>query len=386
MARLPLCLSLASTVWLAACSCQPDNSINVIEPEETNGLATHDIGQYLSMAVTSDDQPAISFYDRDIGALAFALGKINDDTIDWSIVKVDGYPDEVGLDPGDRGKYTSLAIDSEDRTWIAYHDATTGVLRVATCPDGGTAWELLVGDTGTGASPVTGKFASLALDPTGSPVIAHYQSDKQVLRISHWDGTGFTGETIDEGDDYTPQDTGEQAIDANVGKYANLAIGSDGTEYIAYYDAAYGDLKLATGTAGSYTITTIDSAGDVGAWPDILLNGDELIISYQDVGNQDLKMARGAGSTWTLETIDEGRYVGADSAIFMNGSYPGVWYFDGHDNNVKLAQQAGSDWSADNWAGDEAALGYHLETVTIGTTVWVASYDYTNRNIWVDSL
>lgn len=386
MARPHLSLATPLLVWLAACSCQPENNLDNIQPDDPNGIGTHDIGQYLSMAVTDEGKPAISFYDREKGALAYGVGELKGETLDWTFAAVDGYPDDVGLDPGDRGKYTSLAIDADGRTWIAYHDATAGILRVATCPKNGGAWELIVGDTGTGASPVTGKFASLALDPAGSPVIAHYQADKQVLRVVHHDGTGFAGETVDEGTDYVAQDSGESDIAADVGKYASIAIGADGTEYIAYYDAAHGDLKLATGTAGSYTITTVDSVGDVGAWPDVLIDGDSLIISYQDVGNQDLKLARGAGSAWTTETLDDGRFIGADSAVFMNGSYPAVWYFDGHDNNVKLAQQAGSDWSAETWAGDDAALGYHLETVTIGATVWVGSYDYTNRTLWIDRL
>ncbi len=386
MVRPQICLGAPVLVWLAACSCQPENNLDNITPDDPTGIGTHDVGQYLSMALDDEDRPVISFYDRDKGALAYARGEVTGETINWTYAPVDGYPDDVGLDPGDRGKYTSIGVDPSGTTWIAYHDVTAGVLRVAHCPKGGTGWELLVGDTGSGASPVTGKFASLAIDATGNPVVAHYQADKQVLRIAHWNGTGFTGETVDEGSDYTAQDSGEQDIPADVGKYASLAIGDDGTEYIAYYDAAHGDLKLATGTAGSYTITTVDSAGDVGAWPDVMINDDELVIAYQDVEGQDLKLARGAGSAWTLEVLDDGAYVGADGAVFMNGSYPGVWYFDGHDNNVKLAQQAGSDWSAETWAGDEAALGYHLETVTIASTVWVASYDYTNRTIWVDSL
>ncbi len=386
MARLPLHLGAPLLVWLAACSCQPENNLGNVQPDDPNGLMTHDIGQYLSMTLNDEGQPVISFYDRDKGALAFGVGEVLGETLDWTLSPVDGYPDDVGLDPGDRGKYTSVAVDAAGTTWIAYHDATSGVLRVATCPKGGTAWELLVGDAGTGASPETGKFASLALDPSDNPVIAHYQSDKQLLRVARFNGTAFTGETVDEGTGYVAQDTGEQDIAANVGKYASLAIADDGTEYIAYYDAAHGDLKLATGTTGAYTVTTIDADGDVGAWPDLMINGDELVIAYQDVGNQDLKLARGSGSTWTLELLDDANYVGADAAVFMNGSYPGVWYFDGHDNNVKLAQQAGSDWSADTWAGDDAALGYHLETVTVDATVWVASYDYTNRTIWSDSL
>ncbi len=386
MTRLSTCLGASTLIWITACSCQPENSLGQIEDEDPTGISTHDIGQYLGMAATPDQDLVISFYDREKGALAFARGVVSGESVDWTYTGLDGYPDDVGLDPGDRGKYTSIAVASDGAIWIAYHDVTAGVLRTATCPNGGTSWELGVGDAGTGASPNTGRFASIALDAEENPVIAHYQSDKQLLRIAHYNGSSFTGETVDEGTDNLAQDTGAQDISADVGKYANLAIADDGTEYIAYYDAAHGDLKLATGTAGAYTISTVDSEGDVGAWPDILLHEGKVIIAYQDLGNQDLKLARRNGTNWNLETLDEGDYVGADSAVFMNGSYPAVWYFEGHDNNVKLAQQAGSEWTTDNWAGDEAALGYHLETATLDSTVWVGSYDYTNRTLWFDSL
>jgi len=260
------------------------------------------------------------------------------------------------------------------------------VLRVAHCKEGEGAWTMLAGDAGSGASPDTGRFASLALDPDDNPVIAHYQADKQILRVTRYNGSAFSGETVHEGTEYVPDDPDLETVPADVGKYAKLAIADDGTEYIAFYDAAHGDLLLATGTAGAYEVTTIDADGDVGAWPDVLIDGDELVITYQDVGEQDLKIARGAGAAWVTETLDTGEYVGADSAIFMNGSYPAAFYFDGHDNNVKLAQKVGDSWTVEDFDGAEAALGYHLETVTIGSTVYVGSYDYTHRTLWFSTL
>ncbi len=386
MSRVPLFVACSSAVWLAACSCQPENVLEPIPEDDPLGIGDHDIGQYLSVAATEDGKPAISFYDKEKGAVAYAVGTPKGEEIDWHFYPVDGYPDDVGLDPGDRGKYTSLGIAEDGRVWIAYYDVTAGTLRIAHCKKGEKSWTLMSGDVGSGATPDTGRFASLALDPDGNPVVAHYQADKQILRVTRYNGSAFSGETVDEGTDFVPEDTGTAAAEANVGKYANLAIGEDGTEYIAYYDAAHGDLKLATGTAGNYTITTVDSEGDVGAWPDILLDGDELFITYQDVGEQDLKLARGAGAAWVTETLDAGDYVGADSAIFLNGSFPAAFYFDGHDNNAKLAQMVGDSWTTETFAGEEAAVGYHLETVTIGSTVYVGSYDYTNRTLWWSSL
>ncbi|MCB9746466.1 MAG: hypothetical protein H6740_28070 [Alphaproteobacteria bacterium] len=341
---------------------------------------TNDVGQYLSMDAFSDGTVAISYYDRTKGGLAFATW--NGER--WIEERVDGYAGSDGLDPGDRGKYTSLAIDSGDTAWISYYDATNGNLFYARRSPAGE-WETGLADTGGGATPNAGMFSSLALDATGNPVVAHYDVNRGQLRVAHYNDGSFSGEVVDEGEDYTP-DTGE-TVDGSVGKYARIAI-ADGTEYIAYYDAAFGDLKLAVGGAGSYNTYVIDSDGDVGAWPSILIDGGDVWIAYQDVGNQDLKLAQvdSSGNVASMEVIDDGAFIGADSELFLNGSFPAILYFDGNENNLKLAQSNGSEWSVDTVAGADAALGFHNETVVAGGTRYIGCYDYTNRTIWFESL
>ena len=71
----------------------------------------------------------------------------------------------------------------------------------------------------------------------------------------------------------------------------------DGTEYLAYYDAAWGDLKLATNDGSGWSVQVVDDGGeedaDVGKWPSMVVDGNELVIAYQDATNYALKVARG---------------------------------------------------------------------------------------------
>lgn len=345
----------------------------------------HDIGQYLSLRAMPDGRPAMAYYDRTKGGLAFAIGTAQGEELSWDEERIDGFTNEQGLDVGDRGKYASLAITDAGTAWISYYDATNGNLFYAR-RDGKDSWTTGIADTGGGATPNAGLFTSIALDSSGNPVIAHHDKNKGHLRVTHWRDTAFSGEIVDEGTDFTPEEgSEEEAKDANVGQYARLLI-HEGTEYIAYYDAANGDLKLAVGSSGSYNVEVVDSSGDVGAWPSLLVDGGTVHIAYHDLTNQDLKLASGSPGSWTISTLDQGDFVGADTEIFSEGGALHVLYFDGNENNLKLATQSGGSWSVDTVAGSDAALGFHNETVSAGGKRYAACYDYTNRTIWFEEL
>jgi hypothetical protein len=346
----------------------------------------HDIGSWLSMKVMPDGRPAVAYYDRTSDALGFAIGTIKDGAVTWATEEVDSYPDENGLNPGDAGKYASMAIASDGTVWIVYQDSSNGALKYAK-RDTAAAWTVAVADVGASPGMDAGYWATIALDPSGNPVAAHYDNKAGAVRIAHWNGSAFTGEVVYEGTDYTPADTGAATVTGQAGEYAKLAIAADGTEYLAFYDRAWGALRLASGRAGSYGVEIVDETGDVGQWPDLLVDGADVTIAYHDVGNQDLKIARGrAGGGWTTEVVDDGDHVGADIALYDNGSDPGILYSDAANNDLKLARMSSGSWARDTVGGTGAALGYHNETVDIGGTRYVACYDYTARSIWFSAL
>lgn len=375
-------LALAPT--LQGCGGCSENSIVARQPvpveEQEDNAFTNDWGSWLSMAADLDGNPVVSYYDKTKGGLGFATATFDDDgAVEWAHEKVDGYADETGLDVGDRGKYSSLAVGIDGTVWIAYQDIQNKTLRWARKGADGI-WVNGMADTGGGATPNAGHWASMAIDGAGNPVIAHYDKGKGHLRVAHFDGSAaFTAAVVDEGEPASA-DSGE-AVPADVGQYASITI-SSGIEYIAYYDAANGDLKLAWGGPSSYTIETIDATGDVGQWPDIVVDNGQVHISYHDITNQDLKYAVGEPGEWVLSTVDTADHVGADSHLRVVNGAPNIAYFDGRNNDMKSAYASGEGWSTSTVTTDPGALGFHNEVVTANGVTYAGCYDYTNRTLW----
>ncbi len=310
------------------------------------------------------------------------------DALSWTTEQVDGYPDNQGLDPGIRGEFCSMKITPAGQVWISYYDRNNGALRVSHRPSGSGWGEPELVDPGSGMVPNTGMFTSLALDEASNPVIAYHDENKGTLQVAHHDGTAWTVETAHTGEAFSGVDEAGEPLEleADVGEFANLYIDGN-TEYIAFYDRAHGDLHLLEGFAGSYTHTVVSTEGDVGQWPNIWTDGSTLLIAAHDVGNQDLVLfTRTGGGSFTKQIVDSGEYRGADSDVFMKDGQAAVVYFDGHENNMMLATTDGSAWTLETLAGDDGALGFFNESVMVNDAIWVASYDYTNRQIWAKQL
>lgn len=382
--RQPLIIALTgSLLTLQACKGCNDQEI-APTPTVLPPTANHDFGSWLSMKVSPEGRPAIAYYDRSADALGYALGTIKDGKAVWVTEAVDSYPDENGLNPGDAGKYASLAFAPDGVPWIVYQDTTNGSLKYSRKADGG--WSSGSADGGSGPSGDAGYWASLAIDKTGNPVATHYDKYAASLRLARWNGSSFDSIVVDEGSDYVPADTATDPISANVGEYSKIYVDTDGTEYIAYYDRANGALKLAVGSGSTFAIETVDDDGDVGQWPDLLVSDGTVHIAYQDITNQHLKHAYGHPGNFSTELVDTGSYTGADTAIYMDGSDLGIIYFDGTNNDQKAAQKSGDAWNISTVTGAEGALGYHNETVFVGDQRYTACYDYTARTIWFGAL
>jgi hypothetical protein len=384
-------LLLAAIAPLALSGCNGCAGTEEVEndpvgPDEEPEAEARDIGAWLSMGAMPDGKPAVAFYDRTSDALGFAIGTLSGGAVTWKSEEVDSYPDANGLNPGDAGKYASMAVAADGVVWIAYQDTSNGLLKYAKRDTAG-AWTVGNVDAGGGPGSDAGYWASLALDASGNPVVAHYDANKGTLRVARWNGSGFSADVAYEGTDYTPTDTAGGFSEGNAGEYAKLVVAADGTEYIAFYDRAWGALRLASGNASGYAVELVDDSADVGQWPDLLVDGATVTIAYHDVTNQDLKLATGrAGGPWTTAIVDDGAYVGADTVLYAAGSDLAVLYFDGANNDLKRARGSGGAWSVETVAGDGAAVGYHNESVEIGGTRYAACYDYTNRAIWFGAL
>lgn len=366
-----------AVLGVLALGCKQDFDFVPQEPT----ILDADHGQWLSMDVSPDGQLAVTYYDRTRDAIGFAFGepRADDGVVFWRYEEVDGYPDQNGLNPGDRGKFSSMRVASDGRVWASYYDASNGALRAAFRDAG--VWTAEVADSGSGLSPDAGQWTSLDLDADGNPVVAHYDVKGGALRVARRDSAGSWSAV----EAFDGQSVGD--IPAGAGQMGHLVI-KDGVEYIAFYDAANGSLNLVQGTAGAYTHTLVSDAGDSGQWPSIAFDGETMYIAYQRADTQDLMLAtRTGGGAFTTQIVDDGPYRGADTAVFVPAAgQPAILYFDGHENDQWLATSSGGTWSRQKVGGDGIAVGYHNEVAFTRGHWWAGSYDYTNRRIFVTPL
>ena len=135
----------------------------------------------------------------------------------------------------------------------------------------------------------------------------------------------------------------------DVGQYSSIASGGTGV-FVSYYDADNGDLKLAVCTSlcdrtnASWTVTTVDSAGDVGRYTSLAINGaGNPLIAYYDATNNALKLATCTGGcttpapAWIVTTVDRGSGDSGRYASLVGGDNPMVAYYDQANGDLKLA-------------------------------------------------
>ncbi len=175
-------------------------------------------GQYSSLALDSQGQPHISYYNADKRTLNHAR---------WTGAQ---WERQVVDDNGDVGRYTSLALDSLDRPHISYYDATTGDLRYARWD--GAAWQRQTVDS----QGNVGQYTSLALDSLNRPHISYYDVTQGDLRYAFRDGGAWRLTTVDSQGD--------------VGRHTSLALDANGYPRISYYDQTNASLKYAYSLAG----------------------------------------------------------------------------------------------------------------------------------------
>ncbi len=261
---------------------------------------------------------------------------------------------------------------------------------------------------------------SLRVDSTGKVHIA-FGGDH--LYYSTYDGTNWSGETVDPSD--------------NVGQFASLYIDSSDHPHISYYDANNGTLKYARNLGGGweiYTIakwwtsgqglveegaltsdlvspaasispvdshyvpseqnaftsqedftTAITETKGVGLYTSITLdvNGNPY-ISYYDALNGDLKCAYVVLGNWFVDTVDSAGVTGLYTSIAVDNSSPVkiyISYYDYTNANLRYAVWNGSRWSrftADS-AGDVGQ--YSSLALDHVNNARISYYDATNKDL-----
>jgi hypothetical protein len=224
---------------------------------------------------------------------------------------------------------------------VSYYDATNGDLKLATCTGGclgaTPTWVITTVDR----DGQVGWYSSLQLDG-GNPVISYYDVGSGALKLATCTAACATPaptwviKTID-------------SSSADTGRFPSLQL-NGGNPVIGYRDRTNGDLKLATCTAAcataasAWVITTVDSAGDVGRFVSMQLNGDRPVIAYFDFTNGTVKLATctsacaSTAPTWITTVIDTvPGDIEVQMSLRLSSGNPIVSYYDALSADLKLA-------------------------------------------------
>ena len=322
----------------------------------------------------------------------------------WEVSKVDG----TGAKP-------SIAVDASGIPHIAFMaEDTQGFLKSAVLNGG--EWDVTTVTTGYLYGPL-----DLALESDGTPHIVWHNHDNEDgsygklengewvttdIRNSGHDGwdinialdssgsphvlsvdpaqfgsqNGLEYATLD-GDTWTVETVGTGPLPYEFGN--SIAIDSQDRPHIVWFDDQGKDLKYAIRDSGGWTISTVDSAGDVGRYPSLTLDQDDnpVVSYYQTLSatSGDIKLARWDGSQWNVQRIDQltevfTGFFGArkNSSVLLDADgNPIVAYSD--ESVVKLASwnsQNGGGWDIETVAtADKEDLGQQVSMAMDGQGV-----------------
>ncbi|MGB1660501.1 MAG: carboxypeptidase regulatory-like domain-containing protein, partial [Candidatus Poseidoniaceae archaeon] len=174
--------------------------------------------------------------------------------------------------------------DSNDVIHISYFDDTNNDLKYATCSSGCTTasnWNKLSVDT----SGDVGKYTSIAIDSNDAVHISY--STSYYLKYATCSSSCTTASNWNEVSAGTASFFGTYDT--------SIAIDSNDAVHISYLDSSpNNDLKYTTCSSGCTTASnwnnvTVDASGDVGYYSSIAIDSNDVIhISYFDDTNDDL--------------------------------------------------------------------------------------------------
>ncbi|MDZ4278497.1 MAG: hypothetical protein U1B78_05105 [Dehalococcoidia bacterium] len=327
--RWPLLAALVVALALALpeadhASATAGNSVNA---PDTAGS----VGWYGSLTLDASGNPVVSYFD--LGAADLKVLHCNDADCaggDESIAS----PDTTGA----VGLYTSISLDALGNPVVSYASSSTGDLKLLHCDDpncAGTGETMSEPDT----SGEIAQFTSLTLDASGNPVVSYFDDANDNLKVLHCDDPNCSG----TGDTATAPDTL-----GDVGRYASIALDASGNPVVSYADSTNGDLKVLhcndPNCAGAgESIAAPDTAGGVGTWTSLTLDGAGYpVVGYHDDTNSDLKVLHCddpncVGGGESITSPDTRGSIGQHTSLTLDAAgNPVVSYYDATGGDLKV--------------------------------------------------
>jgi len=307
-------------------SCSSGNTITTVD-------STGNPGTYTSIAIGLDNNPVISYRDTNPN-FDLKVAHCGNTTCSSGNTKT------IVDSGGDVGQYTSIAIGADGNPVISYHDITNDDLKVAHCSEIDCSDTINNTITTVDSAGFLGRYTSIAIGSDNLPVISYNDHAPNFdLKVVHCGNT-----TCSSGNTITIVDSG-----GDLGFFTSIAIGADNNPVISYYDETNFDLKVAhcseidCSDTINNTITTVDSAGFVGFHTSIAIGADNNpVISYRNLVNGGLKVAHCGNTTCssgnTITTVDSTDNLGDYTSIAIGiDNFPVVSYYDLENGHLKVA-------------------------------------------------
>ena len=244
-----------------------------------NATTTLDIGggQYSSIAIGTDGFPVISYYDLGNADLKVAHCGNASCSSGNATTTVDS--------AGNYGQYSSIAIGTDGFPIISHWDSPNASLRFTHC---GNASCSSGNASGVLDNAGVSGYTSIAIGADGFPVISYRgTSGATALKVARCGNascsSGNATTTVDE------------SATINVGSYTSIAIGPSGIPVISYYDDTNSNLKVArcgnASCSSGNVIATPDSIDNTGNYTSIAFNSNgAYVISYMNLTTSLLKV------------------------------------------------------------------------------------------------
>jgi len=250
-----------------------------------------DVGWDTDLALNNGGWARISYYDRDNGALKYAAFN----GTDWDIHTVD--------DGGDTGRFSSIVLDPSGRPIVSYmtvKENLTAKLKVAwattTNPTSDADWDFFTADAApVSCQPSDCTDPEVCLEDAGTCVVPDDPADCD-------DGNGCPDGEVCVAAECLAEAV-ESALDdlpEGTGLFTNLALYTDGSPVVGYYDSTNGNLKVVWWNPGANDFDPpVILAGEDGGGLDtgnlgsdvsmfVTVPGNVVHLSYQDADLGDI--------------------------------------------------------------------------------------------------
>ena len=256
--------------------------------------SSYNIGTYVSIALDSDNNPHIGYYDSAYADLEYAYcTDLCSSASSW--VK------ETISSDNNVGYHVSISVDSNDNIYFSYYNASNTGLEIINLFSG-------IDDT-TIISPIGSHHYQLGfVNLDGTEHLSYYNGTDTSGKLQYSTinlETGLWGATtVDESSTKT-------------GLYSDIDLDSYGNPHISYFDSTNNKIKYAYYDSSSWVISDVATVGENSGYTSIVINSiNRPNIAYHDSTTGDLMMAKWDGNSWTILAQDEGSAgLGTDISV-----------------------------------------------------------------------